>query len=307
VRALVIGADGFVGRWLVRHLTEHGDEVTRLVGPRWRPDEADAEAHQVDVTDSDRVTRLISANPPTVVYYLAGVSQAERRESVRLATEVSVVGILNVLTACAEFAPMRLVHVGSALAYPPQGETAIDENVALAPDGIYGAAKAVAETACLTIGPQVGIEVIAVRPFNHIGPGQSSSFVVPSLARQVAAIPRGSADAVIRTGNVDVRRDFTDVRDVVRAYRCLAERGVAGEIYNVASGTAPSIREILETLLDIAGVQATLAEDPDLVRDAEPMVMKGNAAKLRKATGWQPEVPLRETLSDVLDEARLVN
>ena len=305
MRALVIGADGFAGRWLLRHLVESGDEVAAAVGPGYgaEPLPADLEPLRLDVRDPDGVRRVVTSSQPEVIYYLAGVSRAGARDDLELAVGISVHGALNTLTAAAGLdGPIRLLHVGSSHVYAlPPDETPIDEHAPVRPTSVYGAAKAAAESALRYLGAAAGGEVIAVRAFNHIGPGQQGGFVVPSLVRQVIEIERGVREPVIRAGNLDARRDFTDVRDVVRAYRLAALHGVRGEAYNVASGQAVSVQEVLDMLLRLRSVHAEVNRDPELSRAGEPTTaMVGDAGKLSALTGWHPEIPFAQTLADVL-------
>lgn len=306
MRALVIGADGFAGRWLLRHLAESGDDVAAAVGPGYgdEPLPASIEPHRLDVRDPQGVRSIVTSSQPEVIYYLAGVSRAGVRDDLDLATGISVHGALNTLVAAAGMDhPIRLLHVGSSHMYAmPLDETPIDERAPVSPSSVYGAAKAAAESALLHLSGATDVEVIAVRAFNHIGPGQQGGFVVPSLARQVIEIERGVQEPIIRAGNLDARRDFTDVRDVVRAYRLAAVLGVPGEAYNVASGRAISVQEILDTLLRLRSVHADVDRDPWLARTGEPTTaMIGDSGKLNALTGWRPEIPIEQSLADVLD------
>lgn len=306
MRALVIGADGFAGRWLVRHLVESGDEVAAAVGPGYgdEPLPGDLAPLRLDVRDADGVHRVVTSSQPDVVYYLAGVSRAGARDDLDLAIGISVHGALNALAAAAELdGRPRMIHVGSSHMYAvPATEKPIDEGALIRPTSVYGAAKAAAESALLHLGAVAGVEVIAIRAFNHIGPGQQTGFVVPSLALQVVEIERRSRESMIRAGNLDARRDFTDVRDVVRAYRLTAVQGVPGEPYNVASGRAISVRQILDTMLRLRSVHADVEQDPELSRAGESSTaMVGDAGKLSATTGWRPEIPIEQSLADVLD------
>lgn len=305
MRALVIGADGFAGRWLLRHLLESGDEVTAAVGPRYGGHALPGglEAHPVDVRDAEAVRAVVATSGPEVIYYLAGVSRAGPRDDLRLALDVSVKGALNVLAGAADLGRrVRLLHVGSSHMYaPPADEKPIPESAPIAPPSIYGAAKAAAEASLLYLAPAAGVDVIAIRAFNHIGPGQAHGFVVPSLARQVIGIRLGEQGPTIRAGNLDARRDFTDVRDVARAYRLASLHGTAGETYNVASGRVVRIREVLDILLGIASVRAEVTIDSRLSRSGEDSAtLVGDAGKLMRAVGWRPERSLETTLRDVL-------
>jgi len=261
MRALVIGADGFVGRWLVRHLADAGDEVHGLVGRHFRPPLPSAtSAHAVDVRDAASLTDTIRRIGPDAVYYLAGVSQPNQRENLEIALAISVGGALTTLSACSTLeARPRLLLVGSSHMYRnPTTDEPIGEDAPLGSSTVYGATKTAAEAAAMAIAPSAGVEVIGVRPFNHIGPGQATAFVVPALAEQVARIAAGLSEPEIRAGSLASRRDFTDVRDVVRAYRLLIQAGNPGWSYNIGSGRATSIREVLEALLALAGVTALL-------------------------------------------------
>jgi GDP-4-dehydro-6-deoxy-D-mannose reductase len=300
MRALVVGADGFVGRWLVRHLLERGDSVAAVVGARYQaPIEGVSEVHQLDVRDVAALGAAVAAAEPDAVYYLAAVSHAERREELADAAGIAVVGSVNALIACAALgSPTRFLYVSSAHVYGNADVVPIPESGPVRPHNVYGAAKAAAEAALLALGPAAGVEVVVARPFNHIGPGQRRGFLVPSLAEQVRALPSGGR-GVVRVGAPDMVRDFTDVRDVVRAYRLLVERGEAGSIYNVASGNGLSVRQVVDELLAVAGVQANLQVDASIIRDGEPQVLVGDPSRLA-ALGWRPERSLRQTLADAL-------
>lgn len=304
MRALVVGADGFAGRWLVRHLHASGDEVTGLVGPRYRrPLEGAARVARVDVREYEPLAAAIAASRPEALYFLAAVSQAGGRERIADAARIGLVGAIHALTACAELGdPVRFLHVSSSHVYGEGGDGPLTEDSPVRPTSVYGAAKAASERALLTLGPAAGVEVVVARAFNHIGPGQQVGFVVPSLARQVIDIERGAQEPIIRAGNVDVRRDFTDVRDVVRAYRLAAVDGTDGEVYNIASGRAVSVREVLDALLRLRSVHADVERDPDLSRAGEPMsALVGDPGKLTALTGWRPEIPIEQSLADVID------
>jgi GDP-4-dehydro-6-deoxy-D-mannose reductase len=180
----------------------------------------------------------------------------------------------------------------------------IREDAPIGGRSVYGATKAAAEMAAFAIGEQLGVDIVAARPFNHIGPGQSGAFVVPNFARQVASIAAGAVPAVIRAGSLAPERDFTDVRDVVRAYRMLVEGGEPQTAYNVASGRAVSIKQLLDQLVEIADIKVHVQTDPSLVRTDEPDRMVGDASRLNARTGWQPTIDLRKSLHDVYVEAK---
>lgn len=304
MRALVVGADGFAGRHLVRHLRESGDEVVEVVGPRYRHRAAgSARPMKLDIRDARGVSRVVSEAAPDVIYDLAGVSRQGERDDVPLAIGVSVAGAMNLLAAAASMSPRsRLVFASTGYVYRP-GRARRTERSALAPTSVYAAAKLAAERALVAVGPATSVDVVIARPFNHIGPGQADGFVVPTVARQIAiASRRGSPDAVVRVEDPSVVRDFSDVRDVVVAYRLLGERGERMEAYNIASGRGTSIGELADVLAAEAGVSIRIQAAGPAPRRRGPPALIGDASRLQ-ALGWEPRYTLPDTLKSVLAEA----
>lgn len=299
MRALVIGADGFAGRWLVRHLIESGDQVSAAVGPRFRPPLQGVDLlRQLDVRDADALSAFVADARPETVYDLAGVSSRGDREDVDAAVGVTVVGAMNVLLACTRIDPSpRLLFVSTGYVYRP-GDAPLHEDSPLGPTSLYAAAKLAAERALLTVGESLGVEPVIARPFNHIGPGQAESFVVPTVARQVAEIVAGTRMRV-EVSDPSATRDFSDVRDVVDAYRRIACDGVAGEVYNIASGRGTSIAEAARLLGQAAGVRVEVASASRARAHDGPSVLLGDAGRV-KSLGWRPVRTLPDTLSDVL-------
>lgn len=296
MRALVTGASGFVGHHLMAHLADAGDDATGC-------DRADG---TVDILDPASVDAVIGASKPEVVYHLAGWadvggSWANPRETLRANAE----GTLNVLLACAEHGVGRVVAVSSADIYGPVSEAdlPLTERSELRPVSPYAASKVAADYIGLQAWLGQGFEVVRARAFNHLGPGQSNKFVAAALAERVAANEAAEADEVT-VGNLSPRRDFTDVRDVVRAYRLLATDGQPGEAYNVCSGEAVAVQELAERLIALADRPMRLVEDPDLFRPVDVPVLLGDSTKLRQATGWERTIDLDTTLGDLLDDMR---
>lgn len=292
VRAFVTGGNGFVGTWLVRHLEEEGDEVVAV-------------DHEVDVRDGAAVRTAIRDAAPEAVYHLAALTHVGRSWEVpEEVLEVNTLGTLHVLQAAQSCTPPpRVLLVSSAEVYGLVDETSLpaSEETALLPVTPYAASKVAAEFLGVQAHLAYGLPVVRVRPFNHVGPGQGLAFVVPSLAaRVVEGLRRGGG--TVPVGNLTARRDLTDVRDVVRAYRLLMERGVAGEVYNVCTGHAVGVAELAQRMLRLAGVELELVTDPELVRPVDVPVMFGDPSRLRAATGWEPRVDLDRTLADVLAE-----
>ena len=293
MRAFVTGARGFVGTWLCAHLAAAGDEVV-------------ATGAEVDVTDAEVVAAAMAAARPTAVYHLAGLAHVGGSwDDPAGYLRVNAGGTLNVLEAarrCAE--PPRVLVVSSAEVYGsvrPE-EVPLAEDRPMRPVSPYAAAKAAAEVLALQAHLGRGLAVVRVRAFNHTGPGQAPGFVVPAFARRIVAARREGA-AVLRVGNLTAARDIVDVRDVVRAYRLLVEHGVAGEVYNVCTGQAVVVGDLVRRMLELAGARLELQVDPALLRPVDVPVLRGDPSRLRAATGWRPEVPLDDTLRAVLHEA----
>ncbi len=288
MRALVTGGTGFVGRHLVAHLAAAGDEVA---------------ISEAKITDPDALEADFAGGRPDVVYHLA--AQADVRASFldpATTLRVNVEGTSNVLEAARRADAGRVLVVSSAEVYgrvEPSG-LPVAETVAMGPVTPYGASKAAAEMVCVQFGLGRGLDVIRARAFNHLGPGQSDRFAAAALAARIAANER-SGDRSVPVGNLHARRDFTDVRDVVRAYRLLAEHGAAGEAYNVCRGGARSVSELAEALIAKARHPMHLATDGDLLRPMDVPELTGDPSKLHDATGWRPEIPLEQTLDDLLD------
>ncbi len=288
VRALITGAAGFVGRHLAAHSRALGDDVV--------PGSA-------DVTDPESLNAELARHRPQIVYHLAGQSDVARSWTEPIRTlRANVEGTYNVLDASRRAGVDTVVAASSADVYGPidESDLPIDEDAPLHPASPYAASKAAAEMMCVqaTVGP--GPPVIRVRAFNHLGPGQGSGFVASALAAQIADNER-SGDSSIRVGNLEVRRDFTDVRDAARAYRLLALHGQAGEVYNICSGTDRPVRELADLLLARAERPMDLEPDTDRFRPLDIAVRRGNPTRLHSVTGWKPEIPLPVTLADLLD------
>ncbi len=296
MRALITGAGGFVGVHLVRHLEEQGDDVVQL----------ERNVDGIDITDADALTDAVVAAKPEAVYHLAGAadvggSWAEPRSTFL----ANALGTLNVLEASREAGAERVLAVTSADVYGrvTQDELPLDESQPLRPVSPYAASKVAADALAQQAWLGHKLPVVRVRAFNHLGPGQSDRFVAPSVAARIAHNERDGGDEV-PIGNMTPRRDVTDVRDVVRAYRLLVEAGEAGAVYNVCRGSAVSVEQLAQALIGMARKPMRLVSDPALQRPVDIPVLVGDNSALRRATGWEPTIPLEQTLSDVLADWR---
>jgi GDP-4-dehydro-6-deoxy-D-mannose reductase len=312
---LVTGAAGFVGRHLLRRLAREG----RGTVTAWRRPGTDEEArgwsgdvegpeadwHEVNLLDRGEVSRAIAATRPDHVYHLAGaahVAESWRETDTTLAT--NVLGTHYLFEALREAGlAARVVIPSSATVYRPSKEPLTEESP-VGPESPYALSKLAQERLALHAHADSGLEIVIVRAFNHIGPGQAPTFFAASFARQIAEIEAGLAPPVIRVGNLDARRDLTDVRDTVRAYTAVMDRARSGETYNVCSGRAWAIRDVLELLFAEARVRIEVQVDPVRFRPNDSPVVLGSCAKLERETGWAPRASLSDVLRDVLEEAR---
>ena len=302
MRALVTGAGGFVGAYLVRSLVADGVEVFAgsLDGAPPAGDTAGARWLALDVTSAASVAAAVEEARPEAVFHLAGQASVAGSFADPVGTwDANATGTLRLVAALAP--GTRMVLAGSAEVYGavPEAEQPIREERPLRPANPYAASKAAAEMACVGVAAARGVEEVVARSFNHTGPGQDARFALPSWVRQIAAIRAGAGEPVLRVGNLEARRDLLDVRDVVRAYRRLAEAGVPATAYNVCSGTATSMREVLDALVVISGAEVRVEVDPERVRPVDVPLLLGDGSRLR-ALGWTPEIPLRRTLADLL-------
>jgi GDP-4-dehydro-6-deoxy-D-mannose reductase len=291
VRSLITGGRGFVGQWMASHLRELGDDVVCI-------------DREVEITDAVALLAALTDAAPEAIYHLAALTHVGQSwdEPLRV-LEVNVIGTGALLAAARQCgSDPRVLVTSSAEVYGAVTDPdllPLREDSPTAPLTPYAASKLAAEAVVAQAHLGHGQHVITVRPFNHIGPGQTPNFAVPALARRIVAAERSGA-GTIPVGNLSARRDFTDVRDVVRAYRLLIESGRPGAVYNVCSGRDISIREIADGLLGLAGTSLEFETDPSLVRPVEVPVLRGDPGRLADATGWAPAVPLEQTLADVL-------
>ncbi len=304
MRALVTGAAGFVGAHLLRLLARLGHEPRALMLPSesLAPDLSAVPTHRASVVQFEALRAAIAEAKPDWIIHLAALSRpADCREKPALAWEVNFLGTRNLYEAAAEVAPKsRVLFVGSASEYGrPATAEPITEDAPLAPGDVYAATKCAGDLLGGEFAKERGLAVIRVRPFNHTGPGQDAGFVAPDFARQIARIEAGLQESRMTVGNLDARRDFTDVRDVVRAYVLLLEKGSPGAAYNISSGRAFSARNILDGLLAQSPAKPEVVSKP-----GTPDTLVGSSELLHSVTGWQPEIPFDQTLSDLLADWR---
>ena len=295
-RLLVTGLHGFVGSCLARM----GASAPGVQS--WHLAEVPSD---LDLRDPAEADHLVESARPNAVLHLAALSNVpDSIRSPETTFAVNLFGTLHLLQALQRIrfvGPIVFVSSGDVYGAVPESELPITESRLPAPRNPYAVSKVAAEALCRQWAATEGMNIRIARSFNHIGPGQSDTFVASSLARQIAAIKAGRRAAVLEVGDIDVTRDFSDVRDVVRAYLLLLDRGEPGEIYNVCSGTERSVRELIERMTRIAAVDVGVRQDLSRLRPAEQRRVRGSSAKIHTATGWEPLVPLDDSLGLILE------
>jgi GDP-4-dehydro-6-deoxy-D-mannose reductase len=313
VRVLITGAGGFVGGHLVDFLLTVPDTALHAAvfdppGKNPRLDGRPITQHVADLRDPEAVRDLIDAARPDRVYHLAALAQvgASFRDPWKT-LENNIRVQLNLQEAILRSGLVtRILIISSSEIYGAAGGSThqIDESFPFAPGSPYSVSKVTQDMLGLQYHLAHGMAIIRARPFNHIGPSQKGGFVAADFASQIAAIEAGQQEPVMFVGNLTAERDFTDVRDVVRAYHLLLEHGTPGDAYNVCSGAARSIQSLLDTLLSFSSAEIEVRQDPARMRPSDVPRHVGDASKLRAATGWQPTIPFEQTLLDILNDWR---
>ena len=303
MKTLITGCNGFVGRHAAAALQHVGHEVVGC-DVTCSPDRH-IPCLTMDVRDLGSIVHVLRETRPDAILHLGGIAFVPLGwTEPQLVFSVNTIGTLNLLDAVRQHAPAtRVLVVTSAEVYGSHPAPApLAEDAPYRPDNIYGVAKAAADHASLLYANHHHLHVMVARPSNHIGAGQSRDFVSSSFANQLAAISAG-APALMQVGNLDQRRDFTDVRDVVRAYTLLLEKGQAGQAYNIASGRMIPVREIFDTLCDISNIRPAVEVSPSLFRPNESRPSY-DTSRIQNHIGWKPEIPLRQTLEAIYDDFR---
>lgn len=302
MRILITGGTGFVGAHLVRFLKSRDSQISVLASGSRFVAEPGVRYHEVDIRDAERVRSVVREVNPDQIYHLAGITAVDvSRRYPRLTYEVNVFGAQNLFDAAMQLpAPPRILNISTSQVYAPASGI-LTENSPLRPDNPYAASKAMAEMLAPQYAEGATGGIITARPFNHSGCGQPPTFVLPSIAKQFAEIELGLRTPKLNLGNIAIARDFTDVRDVVRAYCMLLERGKTSEAYNVCSGTSIVLSDIIGMFQTISGIDITIEIDPNKVRAKEVAEIYGDPGKLQAKTGWDRQIPFEKTVEDMLN------
>jgi GDP-4-dehydro-6-deoxy-D-mannose reductase len=300
MRILVTGASGFVGRHLAKNLKEHGHEIV-LTAPdvdSLAIDGADFRVHRCDITSPSEVTQMVKTLQPNAAVHLAGVAHVPSANSNQEnLVRINIVGTTNLCSALNTLPQVSVLLASSALVYNLNqvGESRLDEGCMTAPNSPYGFSKLAAESICQTYASDK-FRVSIARPFNHTGPGQSTEFVCPALARRISACKDGDT---VDVGNLSAKRDFSDVRDIVNAYRLIVEKAENRATFVLGSGQAVSISDILKQLINISGKRVFTRTSPELLRNNDPAIVLADPSKTEKQLGWHRQYTIKQTLTDL--------
>lgn len=305
-KVLIFGCGGFVGKYLTDEFTSNGYEVTGsdIRVPEW----ADDQFISCDLLSAEGIKAVITKVMPDIIVNLAAISSVGQSwKNPQLTISVNVIGSLNILQAvkdCREEGKSpKVMFIGSSEEYAP-ASAPVSETSPLDSNSPYGISKMTQESFANLYGREFGIDVYLVRAFNHTGVGQADNFVLPSWCKQAAEIDKSGRPGVMNVGNLKVRRDFSDVRDIVRAYRLIVEKGQPGKAYNVGSGVAHSLEDMLKTITSLSAQEITVNVDPARIRPTDTPVICCDNSLIRDELGWAPEHDIFDTLKEMYENYR---
>ncbi len=304
MKALIIGGGGFVGGYLIDELKKNGYDVyatcleSENIG-------CDCVSFVLDILKKDDISSILDKVRPDVIFHLAAQSSvALSWKNPQLTAEINVIGAINLFEAVRGYEENpRIIVVGSGeeYGYISENSCPLKETEPLHPGNIYAATKACQEMTAEIYARAYKLDMVMVRAFNHSGPKQDSIFVISDFCRQIAEIEKGERTPVMSVGNLSAMRDFTDVRDIVRGYRLLAEKGISGQIYNIGRGKAVTIQYILDTALSLSTAKITVERDEKRMRAADILIIEPDITKIQTDTGWKAEITVEQTIEDTLN------
>jgi GDP-4-dehydro-6-deoxy-D-mannose reductase len=300
-KAFITGINGFVGKHLVNFLLSKEFEVFGIdISDNFEGDNR-VKYYKANILDLDKLKQIIDEIKPKHIFHLAGFSSVKKSfEQPELCKKINISGTKNLLDSILEAnINPKILIISSADVYGIPKSVPIPETAELNPISPYGESRKEQEELCREYMEK--LQIIISRSFPHIGPGQQPIFVASDFAKQIAEIEQGKKESIIKVGNLEAKRDFTDARDVVKAYFLVLEKGQPREIYNVCSGNTYLIKDILNILLSLAKVKITVEQDPTKMRPSDIPILQGDNSKFVNQTGWHPEIPIEKTLKDILD------
>lgn len=306
MNALIIGGAGFVGAYLIEYLTrdcKYSVSATKLPNEKIKSDSCSV--YDLDILNPEQIENVLKMTNPDVIFHLSAQSSVKLSwENPQLTIDVNIKGSLNVLDTVRRLnlnTKIILIGSGEEYGYIKEDECPINEDNKIRAGNIYAITKATQNMIGTVYSRAYNMDIVMVRAFNHIGAGQSQMFVVSDFCKQIAEIEKGIKEPIMYVGNLTAQRDFTNVRDVVRAYGLLAEYGKKGETYNVGFGNAVSIQHILDTALSYSKVDIKVRQDSNKMRPSDVPIIVADTSKIREHTGWQPSISLNDTIQEVLN------
>lgn len=303
MKYLITGIDGFAGKHLTKYLRTNDADIYGLHLHK-QPEETDKNIYECDITDAKSITGIIAQIKPDIIIHLAALADvASSWKNVNTTFKVNLTGTINILEAVRQnnLNETTILNVCSGDIYGKAKENIITEETPLNPQNPYAVSKTSVDYMSKVYAKHLGLQIVTARSFNHSGPAQAPAFVISDFARQVALIEKGMQAPIIKTGNLESFRDFTDVRDIVKAYVLLGQKGKSGESYNVASSKLYKISNILAQLIDFSDKEIETTIDKDKLRPTDPKTTKISIDKIKKDTGWEPEIDIKTTLLDTLN------
>ena len=306
MRALIIGGAGFVGQHLINHIKEQTDwqiYVTKI--PSEKLEINGVTILDLDILNMGEINQLLQQVQPDYIFHLAAQSSvAYSWKNPGLTIDVNIKGTVNVLDAVRFLSNkprVLLIGSGEEYGYIQEDEVPIKETNATRPGNVYAATKVAQNNIGTIYAKAYQMDIVMVRAFNHIGPNQEPMFVVADFCKQVVDIEFGLKEPTLKVGNLNAKRDFTDVRDVVRAYVLLVQKGVSGEIYNVGSGYALEINQILQKIISLSKTSIKIEVDAQRIRPSDIPIIEADTAKIYECIQWSPLIPIEQTLEETLD------